>query len=96
MKSLLEEMYNKNFNLKCSDEDVQKRISEALKLMERNETELKELLSDKGKELLEKFIDCSDELQSLSELDQFMTGFRLGGRIVMEIIFGVDNTELRD
>lgn len=96
MKSLLEEMYYANFNLKCSDEERMKRMREASGLIERNENDLKELLSDKGKEILEKYIDCTNEMQSLSNLSQFIAGFRLGGRMVMEIFFGAENMELQD
>lgn len=47
-------------------------------------------------EINEKYLDCTNELSSLECGNEFLTGFRLGGRMIMEIIFGADESELHD
>lgn len=96
MESLLEELYYRGFNLKFGTEERRKRMLELSALIERHEKAMKDLLGDSGSELWEKYADCCDELSRLSYLTEFVAGFRLGGRIVMEIFFGAENMELRD
>ena len=43
-------------------------------------------LSDKQKELLEKFDDCYAELTDINEREIFVYAFRLGARIMIEIM----------
>ena len=61
-----------------------KRLKELLKLVARNREELDGTLTDKQKETLEKFEDCMNEMQSVTERDAFSYGFRLGVRLMAE------------
>lgn len=96
MKSLLEEMHRNNFSLKNDSQSSFKEHGKLLELIETNIGKLKPLLDDAGKERLESLVDCQQELLSLCCRDEFITGFRLGGRIVMEILLGADDMELQD
>ena len=64
-----------------------KRLKELLPLIARNRSELKETLTDKQKEILEKFEDCTNEMHSVTERDAFSYGFRLGMRLAVEAFF---------
>ena len=41
-------------------------------------------LTDKQKEILEKFEDCMNEMHSITERDAFSYGFRLGVQLMAE------------
>lgn len=47
---------------------------------------LRESLTDKQRETLEKFDDCYSELADIEKRAIFVYGFRLGVQIMMEII----------
>lgn len=96
MKSLLEDLYYQKFSLKNDSIEHQKRLCEVSSLIDSNEGKLRAQLNAEELELFEKYFDCIDEMRSLECCDEFLTGFRLGGRIVMEIVFGADNLQLRD
>lgn len=59
---------------------------EALRLVTRNEEKLKAALTDEQKELLARYTESVQELQSITECIIFQTGFRLGGRIIIEVL----------
>jgi len=52
--------------------------------MDRNRDELNETLTDKQSETLEKYDEAVNEMHSLSEVEAFSYGFRLGVRIMIE------------
>ena len=55
-------------------------------LSDRNEDLLRELLSDEQKELLEKLIETVTDISSISERDMFIAGFRLGMKLMMDVM----------
>lgn len=59
---------------------------ETLRLVTRNEEKLKAALTDEQKELLARYAESVQELQSITECIIFQTGFRLGGRIIIEVL----------
>ena len=52
----------------------------------RNEDLLRESLSDEQKELLDKLIETVTDISSISERDMFINGFRLGMKLMMDVI----------
>ncbi len=60
------------------------------RLIQQNEEELAPLLSEKAKEVLEKLRDNQSELNDVNECAVFVCGFRLGARIMLEILGGSD------
>ena len=57
-------------------------------LSDRNEDLLRESLSDEQKELLEKLIETVTDISSISERDMFIAGFRLGVKLMMDVMKG--------
>jgi hypothetical protein len=60
-----------------------KRYKHLLSLMARNRDELNETLTDKQSETLEKYDAAVNEMHSLSEVEAFSYGFRLGIRLMI-------------
>ena len=55
-------------------------------LADKNEDLLRETLSDEQKALLEKLTECITDISSISERDMFMTGFRLGMKLMIDVM----------
>ena len=55
-------------------------------LAEKNEDLLREALSDEQKELLEKLIESVTDISSISERDMFIAGFRLGMKLMIDVM----------
>ena len=55
-------------------------------LADRNEDLLRESLSEKQKELLDKLIESVTDISSISERDMFINGFRLGIKLMMDVM----------
>ena len=55
-------------------------------LANKNEDLLRETLSDEQKELLEKLIECITDISSISERDMFIAGFRLGVKLMIDVM----------
>ena len=61
-----------------------KRYKHLLSLMARNRDELNETLTEKQSETLEKYDATVNEMHSLSEVEAFSYGFRLGVKLMIE------------
>ena len=55
-------------------------------LATQNEDLLRETLSDQQKELLEKLTECITDISSISERDMFIAGFRLGVKLMIDVM----------
>ena len=55
-------------------------------LADKNEDLLRETLSDEQKELLEKLTECITDISSISERDIFIAGFRLGVKLMIDVM----------
>lgn len=82
----LEDLYYGNLfpHEKCAKLDDE--MKELLGLLNRNEEKLIATLSDKQKETFEKYKDCNQEISEICERNAFLNGFRLGARIIIEVI----------
>ncbi|MBQ8747445.1 MAG: hypothetical protein IJZ08_06225 [Clostridia bacterium] len=86
MRSILEELFYGNVcpNTVCRSAD--KETKELMGYVaDHHDTLLKEL-TDKQKEILEKFDDCYNELTDINEREIFVYAFRLGARIAIEVL----------
>lgn len=66
-----------------------KRSSEYADVLERIvqiEADLHARLNDEEKEILEKFVDCSNEMCCISEREMFVQGFLLGAKLIIEVM----------
>lgn len=61
---------------------------ELVKLIIRHEEALFPILSEQAKETYEKLRECRSELSSLVECDAFISGFKLGVKIMVEVMKG--------
>ena len=55
-------------------------------LADKNEDLLRESLSDEQKELLDKLTECITDISSISERDMFIAGFRLGIKLMIDVM----------
>ena len=53
---------------------------------DRNEDLMRESLSDEQKVLLDKLIESVTDISSISERDMFINGFRLGVKLMMDVM----------
>ena len=92
MKSVLEELFYGNV---CPNTDCRSKEKEAKELMgyiADHHDNLLATLTDKQKEVLEKFDDCYAELTDINEREIFVYAFRLGARIAIEVLSPAYNT----
>jgi hypothetical protein len=90
MRSILEELFYGNI---CPSTDCRRRDKETKQLMgyiADHHDNLLSTLNDQQKEILEKFDDCYNELTDINEREIFSYAFKLGARIMLEIL---SNTE---
>ncbi|MBQ8416770.1 MAG: hypothetical protein IJX13_07765 [Clostridia bacterium] len=86
MKKILEELWYGNV---CPGTDRQKLTKETKELMgyiADHYDNLWATLTDKQKEILEKFNDCYAELTEINEREIFVYAFRLGAKIMLEVM----------
>ena len=60
--------------------------SDALERIVQLETELHARLNDEEKEILERFVNCTNEMCCISEREMFVQGFMLGAKLIIEVI----------
>lgn len=82
----LEDLYYGNIvpNEKCAKLDDE--VKELLKLLNRNEEKLTATLTESQKETFEKYKDCNREISEISEREIFLNGFRMGARIIIDVV----------
>ena len=86
MKSILEELWYGNV---CPDNGRSKATEEVKTLMGHiadHHDDLLATLTEKQKEMLERFDDCYAELTNINEREIFVYAFRLGARIAFEVM----------
>ena len=86
MKPMLEALFYGNVcpNTDCRSED--KEVKELMDYIADHHSALNETLTDKQKEIFEKFNDCYDELTDINEREIFVYAFCLGARIAIEVL----------
>ena len=86
--SILEEFWYGNIEPAEYDTSSGKEYKELLQLISRNEDKLLATMTDAQKELFTKYTDCVREYQTKAECLLFRNSFRLGVRMMMEILEG--------
>uniref|UniRef100_UPI003FEF1EA3 DUF6809 family protein n=1 Tax=Ruminococcus bromii TaxID=40518 RepID=UPI003FEF1EA3 len=83
---ILEDLYYGNLfpHEKCAKLDDE--MKELNGLLNRNEEKLTATLSYEQKETFEKYKDCNREISEICERNAFLNGFRLGARIIIEVV----------
>jgi len=80
----LEDLYYGNLFPHKKVSKLDDEMKELLGLLNRNEEKLIANLSDEQKETFEKYKDCNREISEICERQAFITGFKLGAKIVIE------------
>ena len=83
---ILEDLYYGNLfpHEKCAKLDDE--MKDLLGLLNRNEEKLIATLSNEQKEIFGKYKDCNQEISEICERNAFLNGFRLGARIIIEVV----------
>ena len=91
MKSIIEELWYGNVCPNTGCRKATKEEKELIGYIADHHDNLQATLTDKQKEILEKFDDCCAELTDINEREIFVYAFRLGARIAIEVMsFDVD------
>ena len=86
--NILEEFWYGNIEPAEYDISSSKEYKELLQLISRNEEKLLATMTDAQKELFTKYADCVREYQVMAECLLFQNSFRLGGRMMLEVMRG--------
>lgn len=81
---ILEDLYYGNLFPHEKVSKLDDETKELLGLLNRNEGKLPVTLSDEQKETFEKYKDCNWKISEICERQSFITGFKLGAKIVIE------------
>ena len=83
---LLEEFWYGNIEPTECDTSSCKEYKKMQELICRNEEKLKATMTDEQKELFEKYTDCVREYQTITDFLIFQNSFRLGARMMLEVM----------
>ena len=86
MTSILEELWYGNVCPSDGCREVTKETKDLMKYIAEHHDNLYATLNEKQKEMLERFDDCSAELTNTNERDIFVYAFRLGARMMLEVM----------
>ena len=86
MRALLEELWYGNVYPQEQSTEHNSEIKELISLMGKNREILSSALTAEQNLTLEKYDDCLNEMNSIIEKEVFAYGFRLGGRLMLEVL----------
>ena len=84
MRNTLEDLYYGNINPNEQQMVSGSELKKAVDRVARYESQLTELLDENGQTILTKLIRSQHEIDSITALENFILGFRLGVRIMAE------------
>ena len=90
MRNTLEDLYCGNITPGVQQMAPNSELKRATDRVARFESQLTERLDEDGQSILAKLIESEDEIESITARENFILGFRLGGRITMECMDGND------
>ena len=83
---LLEELWYGNIEPTEYNTNAFAEYKEALRLIAKNEEKLRATLTDEQKEIFSRYIDAVQDYQTIAECLLFQNSFRLGARMVAEVM----------
>lgn len=89
--SILEELWYGNVKPNENKLPSNSEQYELVGLIVEHEEVLFPILSEQAKEIYDKLRECRSELSSLVECEAFVSGFRLGARIIFEVMEADDD-----
>ena len=84
--SILEEFWYGNLDPAEYDASPSEEYRELIRLISRNEEKLLATMTDTQKDLFSRYQDCVREFQAMAECLLFQNSFRLGARMMLEIM----------
>ena len=84
MRKTLEDFYYGNITSNTQDMVPNSELKRAADRVTRFENQLTEQLDEAGQAILEKLIESQQEIDSITALENFILGFRLGVRLMAE------------
>ena len=86
MRSIINELWHGNIIPQEDSRNNTKEMKELLGYMSRHHEELEKSFTDDQKEIFEKFHDCWSEYMSLSEAAIFKYAFKIGARMMHDVM----------
>lgn len=86
--NVLEEFWYGNLDPAEYDACLDEEYKELIRLISRNEEKLLETMTEEQRDIFSRYSDCVREHQALAESLLFQNSFRLGARIMLEILAG--------
>ncbi len=83
---ILEELWYGNIEPVDYDADAGKEYKDTLRLISKNEEKLQASFTEEQKELFSRYTDAVREHQTMAECLLFQNSFRLGARIMLEVM----------
>ena len=84
MRNTLEDLYYGNITPNAQHMAPNSELKRATDRVTRFENQLTERLDEAGQAVLAKLIESQHEIDSITALENFILGFRLGAKIMME------------
>lgn len=84
--SIIEDLWYGNISPCERDIKRSSEYTDALERIVQYEKELHARLNDEEKEILEKFVNCTNEMCCISEREMFVQGFMLGAKLIIEVM----------
>ena len=84
MRNTLEDLYYGNITPGAQQIAPNSELKRATDRVARFESQLTEQLDETGQTILAKLIESKDEIESITALENFILGFRLGVRLMAE------------
>jgi hypothetical protein len=86
VNSILEELFFGNINPNEKQFVRNSDYDKAMQTISENEDRLTELLTDKEKSLFLNYENAQNEITSMTSIEYFSDGFRLGAKIMLEVM----------
>lgn len=84
MRKTLEDFYYGNITPNTQDMAPHSELKRAVERVALCEKQLEEILDEPGQTILTRLVRSQQEIDSITALENFILGFRLGAKIVME------------
>ena len=84
MRHILEDLYYGNITPGAQQITPNSELQRATDRVARFESQLTERLDEDGQTILAKLVESKDEIESITALENFILGFRLGARLIAE------------
>ena len=84
--SILEEFWSGNLDPAEYDASPSEEYKELIRLISRNEEKMLATMTDAQKDLFSRYQNCVREFQAMAECLLFQNSFRLGARMMLEVM----------